>query len=305
MKKRFYALFAVLLSFTFILSGCSGKSKAGSSDVDACVYYIEENGTTLVEMKVSLPDGTEEEKAANLIEKLLNPPKGKLSPLCAGTKLISVTIEDEIATVDFTKDFSNYDDPRYTLSTAALAKTLCTLDYISGVRILVEGSDALGADGTPIGVIMREDILDTAAPTDITQTDVVLYFANGMGEGLSVERRTVEYPASSAIEKAIVEELIKGPENDGNISIIPTDTKVLSVETKNGVCFVNLSKEFKDKYQGGTAGEVLTIYSIVNSLTELDTVSSVQLLIEGEKKDTFVHMAIAEPLARDKEIIIE
>lgn len=305
MKKNLYVFFAILLSFTFILSGCSGKTKQGSSDVDACVYYIEENGTTLVEMNVSLPDGSEEEKAANLIEKLLNPPKGKTSPLCAGTKLISVTIEDEIATVDFSKEFSNYSDPRYTLSTAALAKTLCTLDYISGVRILVEGSDALGADGTPIGVIMKDDILDAAAPTDVTKSDVVLYFANGMGEGLSAERRTVEYPASSAIEKTIVEELIKGPINDGNISIIPTDTKVLSVETKNGVCFVNLSKEFVDKYQGGTAGEVLTIYSIVNSLTELDTVSSVQLLIEGEKKDTFVHLAIAEPIARDKELIIE
>lgn len=305
MKKNLCALFVILLSFTFILSGCSGKSKEGSSDVDACVYYIEENGTALVEMNVSLPDGSEEEKVETLIEKLLNPPQGKLSPLCAGTKLISVSIEDEIATVDFSKEFSNYNDPRYTLSTAALAKTLCTLDFISGVRILVEGSDALGADGTPIGVIMKDDILDAAAPTNVTKTDIVLYFANGMGEGLSAERRTVEIPASSAVEKTVVEELVKGPENDGNILIIPADTKVLSVETKNGVCFVNLSKEFKDKYQGGTAGEVLTIYSIVNSLTELDTVSSVQLLIEGEKQDVFVHMAIAEPLARNKSLIIE
>ena len=304
MKKNLYIILAILLSVTFVLSGCSGKT-GKKSDSDACVYYIVENGTNLEEVEVSLPDGTEEEKAAHLVKMLTNPPEGKISPLCAGTKLISLTIEDEIAIVDFTKEFSTYSDPKYTLSTAALAKSLCSLDYISGVRILVEGSDAVSVDGTPIGVIMKADITDNIAPTDITKTDVTLYFANGMGEGLSAERRTVEFPASSTAAKAIVEELIKGPENDGNISIIPADTKVLSVETKNGVCFVNLSKEFIDKYQGGTAGEMLTIYSIVNTLTELDTVSSVQILIEGEKRDVFVHLAINEPLMRNKSMIIE
>jgi len=304
MKKNLYILLAILISVTFVLSGCSGKT-GKDSDSDACVYYIAENGTNLEEVEVSLPSGTEEEKATELVKMLVSPPEGKISPLCKGTKLISLSLEDEIAIVDFTKEFSTYSDPKYTLSTAALAKSLCSLDYISGVRILVEGSDAVGVDGTPIGVIMRADIAENVAPTDITKTDAILYFANGMGEGLSAELRTVEFPASGTAAKAIVEELIKGPENDGNISIIPADTKILSVETKNGVCFVNLSKEFVDKYQGGTTGEMLTIYSIVNTLTELDTVSSVQILIEGEKRDVFVHLAINEPLARNKSLIIE
>ena len=306
MKKNLLISVSMLLSVIFILSGCSWFStKEGNSDVDACVYYIEGNGTTLVEMDVSLPDGSHKEKVEYLINQLLNPPEGKQSPLCKGTKVISVRIEDEIVTVDFTKEFSNQEDTRYTLAPAALAKTLCSLEFISGVDIRVEGSAALGVDGTPIGIIMESDVLDISLTTQPTKKTVVLYFADGMGEGLSVERRDVEVAASSTVEKVVVEELIKGPKNSDNISTIPAETKILSVETKNRVCFVNLSKEFEDRYQGGTAGEVLTIYSIVNSLTELDTVGTVQFLIEGEKRDVFVHMAINEPIARDKSIVVE
>ena len=51
--------------------------------------------------------------------------------------------------------------------------------------------------------------------------------------------------------------------------------------------------------------EIFTIYSIVNSLTELDTVASVQFLVEGEKKEALSHMALNEPIARNSGIIVE
>ncbi len=306
MKKRLFVFLTLLLSLVFVLSGCSFlPTLKGSSDVDAYVYYIEENGITLSKMNASLPDGTKEEKAEYLLNQLINPPAGKISPVCDGTKLNYVKIEDEIATVDFSKEFTDVKNPKYTLSPAAVAKTLCSLDFISGVNILVDGLPALGIDGTPIGIIMKSDVMGDAGSSGATKTTVSLYFGDGMGEGLVLERRNVEIPSSSTVERVIVDEIIKGPTTSGNISVIPAGVKVLSVETKNRVCFVNLSKEFIDKFSGGSSGEILTVYSIVNSLTELDTVGSVQFLIEGEKKDALSHMAINEPIVRDKSVIIE
>jgi len=306
MKKKLLIFATLLLSVIFVLSGCEFFSaKEGSADVDAYVYYIEENGTTLTEVNVSLPDGSKEEKVEYLTNQLLNPPEGKISPVCDGTKLNYVKIEDEIATVDFSKEFTDVKNPKYTLSPAAVAKTLCSLDFISGVNILVDGLPALGIDGTPIGIIMKSDVMGDTGSSGATKATVSLYFGDGMGEGLVLERRNVEIPSSSTVERVIVDEIIKGPTISGNISVIPAGVKVLSVETKNRVCFVNLSKDFIDRFTGGSSGEVLTIYSIVNSLTELDTVSSVQFLIEGEKKDVLSHMAINEPIVRDKSVIIE
>lgn len=306
MKNKALISLTLLLSVIFVVSGCSlFSTEEGSSSVDAYVYYIEENGTTLVEMNVSLPDGSKEEKAEYLVKTLLTPPEGKASPICDGTKLLSLKIEDEIAVVNFSKEFSDFTNAKYTLSPAALAKTLCSLDFISGANILVEGEPALGIDGAPIGVIMRSDVTDVTAPTDTTKTTIVLYFANETGEGLTTERRDVEFSSSTTVEKVIVEELIKGPKNAGNISVIPADVKVISVETKNRVCFVNLSKEFVNKFQGGSTGEAFVVYSIVNSLTELDTVGSVQFLIGGEKIETLDHMVLNEPIVKNKSIVIE
>ena len=79
----------------------------------------------------------------------------------------------------------------------------------------------------------------------------------------------------------------------------------MSVETKEGVCFVNLSKEFITKHPGGTSAEIMTVYSIVNSLTELINVNKVQFLIDGEIKELFNHIVINEPLERDVSYIIK
>lgn len=302
--KRFLSVSLVaLLSVIILLSGCTFVGgRDASLDDTASVYYIEGNGSALVEAVVTLPDSSKKAQVKYLIEQLLNPPKGKLSPLCDGTELNSVTIKDEIAVVDFSDEFEDFDELRNALAPAAVAKTLCSLEFISGVSILVDGTEAMGSDGKPLGVIMESDVVGEGKAEN-TKAKVVLYFANDMGDGLSSENREVEVAAAGTVEKAIVEELIKGPKNAGSIGIIPAETKVISVETKNNVCFVNLSKDFVNKYQGGTAGETLTVYSIVNSLTELGTIDSVQFLIEGEKREEFVHMVINEPISRDASLI--
>ena len=107
------------------------------------------------------------------------------------------------------------------------------------------------------------------------------------------------------MEKLVMSELIDGPKKENNVQTIPTGTKVISVETKDGVCFVNLSKEFIDKHPGGTTAESITIYSVVNSLTELGNVSKVQFLIDGEKREVFKHLVFNEPFERDVSLVLK
>lgn len=305
MKKALLIFLTLLLSIVFLFSGCSFSFfKESSSVSDASVYYIQDGSAVLIEAKISMPEGLKEKAMVeHLVDMLLTPPAGCISPLCDGARLISVKIEDEIAKVNFSKEFTDFKDPKYTLSAPALAKTLCSLDFISGVNILVEGNPVLGLDGTPIGLIMESDVMGEGS--DGTETTVALYFCDEMGEGLIKENRKVLIPASSSVEKIIVDELLRGPVAKNAISAIPTGVKALSVETKNGVCFVNLSNEFITKLTGGSAAEILAVYSFVNSLTALDTVSSVQFLIEGEKKESLPHIAINEPIGRKTSMIIQ
>lgn len=306
LKRRTFTigilLLAVLLLLTWFVKNYRDEQNKAESAI--AVYYISESGTDLVAEPVTLPNTSRKGQVRYLIEQLITPPVGKVSPLNEGTTLNSVTIQDDIAVVDFSAEFSKKDDLKQTLAPVAVAKTLCSLDFISGVQILVDGQEAIGADGKPLGIIYESDlVINKGEPTQAPKTTLVLYFSDEYAEYLVPERRNIEIAGGDTIEKAVVTELIKGPTEGGYMRTIPPDTKLLSIETKNGVCFVNLSKEFVDKHTGGSTGERLTIYSIVNSLTELGTIEKVQFLIEGEKREEFIHMVLNEPLVRNRSMM--
>ncbi len=307
MKRTISVLSVLLIITSLVLSGCSILSflnTGNDEDSTAAVYYIDKNNSGLVAEKIKLPDTSKRSQLKFLLEKLISPDGIKISPLSSETEIESIDIHDEIAIVDFSNVFYDNDELKQALAPIAIAKTLCSTNYITGVKILVEGEDVLGADGKPLGIIYESDlVLSENDPYGTQETSIVLYFADDMAEYLIPERRNVQIADSSTVEKAVVTELIGGPKESGHNKTIPQETKLLSVETKNNVCFVNLSKDFVDKHSGGTAAELLTVYSIVNSLTELDTVDSVQFLIEGEKREEFIHMSFNEPIVRNKSII--
>ena len=131
--------------------------------------------------------------------------------------------------------------------------------------------------------------------------EVILYFSDEQAEKLVRERRSV--PKTDALAKAAVEELIKGP-SAGGTATMPAGTTLLGVSIKDGVADVNLSKEFVDNHSGGSAGEKMTVYSIVNTLTEFSTIKAVRFLVEGETLDTIAgHMDVSRPVKREESLL--
>ena len=66
--------------------------------------------------------------------------------------------------------------------------------------------------------------------------------------------------------------------------------------------YVNLSRDFIKKK--GSISEPIIIYSIVNSLTELDGVKKVQFLIEGEKINEYNgDLDFSKPFERNTDFI--
>jgi len=130
----------------------------------------------------------------------------------------------------------------------------------------------------------------------------VLYFSDQNGDYLIAEKR--EVPLVPGLARATVQELIKGPEGKGLSGTIPEGTKLLDINIENGLCTVDLSKEFRDNHWGGSSGEILTVYSLVNTLTQFPTVEKVEILVEGQKIDTLAgHMDLSAPVSRNSQII--
>lgn len=128
--------------------------------------------------------------------------------------------------------------------------------------------------------------------------DINVYFSDDQSEFLVPEKRHIADTKNLAV--SAMEELIKGPTESGHYATIPSETSVLGIEINDRVAYVSFSKELIDKHWGGSSGELMTITSIVNTLTEFDDIQKVQILVEGKTVETIAgHSDVSRPLARD------
>lgn len=132
---------------------------------------------------------------------------------------------------------------------------------------------------------------------------VNLYFGNSGNEYLVKEQRAIERSIESK-EEVILRELINGPRDYRISATIPKQTRLYSVTTAEGICYVNFSKEFADNFNGDEREEITAVYSIVNSLTELNHISKVQILVEGERLELYRQiLSLREAYSRNEKLL--
>ena len=120
------------------------------------------------------------------------------------------------------------------------------------------------------------------------QTIVTLYYQNKETKELMPEGRMVDVKGLLTDPYSTVLNLLIGePKNEKLQSAIPKDTRVLKTELKGDMLYVDLSKEFIDNHSGGQEAENTTIYSIVDTLTELNEINCVKILINGKENQSF------------------
>ncbi|HOB19141.1 MAG TPA: GerMN domain-containing protein [Candidatus Atribacteria bacterium] len=146
------------------------------------------------------------------------------------------------------------------------------------------------------------------------ETEITLYFKHELADYLVPEKRTV-VQENQSIEHLIVEELLKGPKKHERRLVMPPDTDIINVSRQGDTVFVNLTNNFvgninladlpgkenvaeADKPAVQANMKRLAIYSIVNSLTYLDGVNQVKLLV-GNRQMSYKEMG-AERLLQDQ-----
>lgn len=134
-----------------------------------------------------------------------------------------------------------------------------------------------------------------------TKINAKLYFPDTNGDKLHLEQRTLDV-VGMAVARASITALIDGPNTNLNPPI-PTGTRLLNIYIQNGICFVDFSEEFIANHSGGSSGELMTLYSITNTLTEYPTVKGVQILVEGQSGRTLGNIILDRPLNRNTSLI--
>jgi hypothetical protein len=163
----------------------------------------------------------------------------------------------------------------------------------------------------PVAAPAEEDLATTSsgpAKAAVPETEgertisVKLYFESPDLSGLLPEDRSLPFSAELSRQlRTVVEELVHGS-TTGLTSPLAADTKVLDVfVSARGVAFVSLSKEAAAGVAGGSTAELLTVYSVVNSITaNFPAVKRVQLLLDDRPVVTFAgHVDVSRPLPPD------
>ena len=134
--------------------------------------------------------------------------------------------------------------------------------------------------------------------------EITVYFTDDEANYLVPEKRKIANDEDMKnLSKNIIEELAKSSDNKLQ-STIPSGVKLLSTKFDDGIITLNFSREIIMNHSGGSSAELLTVYSIVNSLTEIEEIDAVQILVEGSKLESLKgHCYIFDPLDRDDTLI--
>ena len=97
-----------------------------------------------------------------------------------------------------------------------------------------------------------------------------------------------------------------GGSNTGLVGTFPEGTKVEGVKIKNGSASVSFNRTLVDLHPGGSASEMMTIYSLTNTITRnMPQVKSVKILVEGKEIETIKgHIDTRNPFTANMELIV-
>lgn len=279
----------MVLLLAIVLVGCASRQEHPKEETGYQIYYINKEETAVVTRTYQPEGNTTEELLGEFLECLRessgDPEEKPAIPDSVG--LVDYTLEKGQLSLCFDLAYLDMNPLYEILCRSAIVRTLCQIPEVENVSFMVEDSPLMDSNETPIGSLNEESFVENAGDeiNTYTMTTLQLYFANETGDRLVGERVEVRYSSNMSVEKLVVERLIKGPITKDAYPAIPSETKLVSISTKDGICYVNLDEGFLE--QGYDVLEQIPVYSIVNSLTEIPGISKVQILINGETNLTY------------------
>lgn len=308
MKKKKTLIFVILIAVIAAAAAVFGiiKSDYNSKKYTGELYFFNESATAIVTESREIKYKDEQELAETVINELKKgPDNGKhLRIIEKQAQLISLDgVETGNALVNFSDEFITGDNTKDILAVYAVVKSLCGIKTINSVKVVIEGKDIYTSDGSIIGYLTAQDINLPSDTYNSETREVTLYFPRKDAQTLVKETRSIKVTDQQPIAQYIINELIKGPINENLTASLSSDTVLLSVETSDNICFVNFKANFIDKNSGSAEKEKMAIYSIVDSLTELESIQRVQFLMDGKKVDIFGNINIGSMFGRDESII--
>lgn len=170
-----------------------------------------------------------------------------------------------------------------------LAPALLVFLILLGVALFWRGQNS------PSPVVPPAVVVSPAEPRE-----VVLYFVDVTGLQLAAEEGKIA--GCNDERQCIAQTLAALAQGSAELlAVIPERTRVLGVEVEQDLATINFSRELSDYHPGGSVSELLSVYSLANTLrVNFPYLRYFQFLIDGEKRPTLRgHIDISRPIEAD------
>ena len=304
MKMRKLLSLILIVCIAISLFGCGESKNEETSGMS--VYYINKAGDELTTEEYRVKSDNVNTQISDLLDALSKDGEDKNNNPAVPEDVIvnGFKLENGIITVDFNSAYKQMENQREVMCRAAVVLTLIQINAVDGIAFTVEDKAYEKVPGSKLGVMDASSFVSMLRGGDdqFARADFLLYFGNDDGTKLKkLELKDANYGNKSK-EEFIVDKLISGPNKDGYTAPINKNVKLRSVSSSNNICYVDFDESFL-RERSGTLDEV-TIYSIVNSLSELNDIHEVQITVNKES-DIVYHkkISLSEPFIRDLDLV--
>lgn len=161
---------------------------------------------------------------------------------------------------------------------------ICTLIIIGIVVFIIVNSK--DNQKNTIGEISEYTPQQEISDEQMRETKLTLYFLNSDTNELKSEGKLIN--ATELLDnpyKRIVELLVEGPNNSELKCVFPENTRVLDAKLEKNCVTLNFSEEIINVDDDVQKYNIIN--SILNSLTELNEVDSIKILVNNQTNEAF------------------
>jgi len=301
-KKTVLSLCVIMIML--LSAGCAGR------EGNLIVYGIDSSGTSLVEnsFEGEVPS-SKEDLAKSLLDQLGDNEEIRDTedpiPVKVDVRSIEFSDDDTRLSVYFSEGYSGIPLLREPLIRAAIVKTLLQIEGISGVVFYVGDSVLMDAAGRTIGTMTKDTFLENfgSSQAALQIRDLLLYYPSLDGEWLVPYERTVHYSSNTNLAKLVVENLCQEPVGSGLKAVVSDPSVFLHISTSDGICYLDLDSSYFTKVTGMT--REVSIYTLVNSLCNLDGISKVQITVFRNGTPDISENSLSGTYEKNPRLIIE
>lgn len=222
------------------------------------------------------------------------PPEHAGSPVPTGWRLETAQLQNATAALTFSG--SRASALERSLAATCLTLTLLQLEGVQRISLTTPESNE--------PLLLSENDVSLHDTGMLPQEEkVTLYYPDDARHYLLRETQTVEAMEPEEKPAYIMQQLLSARERGLLTSCIPEGTELLSIHVEGGVCTVNLSADFLNRFERSFSAERMAVYAIVNSLTELPEITTVDLWVSGAPLESLYRMKLSNGVARDESLL--